>query len=400
MTTPQPPLTGLKVLDLTRLLPGPFATRLLADLGADVVKVEEPGGGDYMRYVPPLIKHQSAHFLAVNTNKRSLALDLRNEAGARALRLLLGSYDVLIESFRPGVMERFGLGYEALREQFPRLIFVSLSGYGQTGPYAQRAGHDGNYQAITGGVGVTGTLDGQPVLPGVQAADMAGGLYAAYAIVAAALGRQSSGRGCFVDVALADASLALMSMPFADYFGGGVAPGPAGQAVSGKYVCYNLYRTADGRHMSLCALEPKFWQRFCAAVGRPELAEEGFADARPGQGVYDAVVEIFLQKTLAEWTEFFAEVDCCCEPVLSLDEVADHPQVRARGGVREVEHPTEGRYRQLAQPLHGAPSLLAPYAPAPSVGQHTRDVMLAAGVTADELDALVAAGAFGPPTID
>jgi crotonobetainyl-CoA:carnitine CoA-transferase CaiB-like acyl-CoA transferase len=382
------PLAGLRVLDLTRLLPGPFCTRILADLGADVVKVEDPYGGDYVRNTPPLVREVGQLFLLLNGNKRSIKLDLKNEAGREVLRRLLATYDVLIESYRPGVMARLGLGYEQLAAEFPRLIYASLSGYGQTGPYRDRAGHDGNYLSLAGVIGVTGGPDGRPVIPGVQVADLSGALYTALAVLAAAHGRSQTGKGCYVDLAMTDTSHALLAMALAEFLPTGEAPGPAEQIVSGRYVCYNLYQTKDGRWMSLCALEPKFFAAFAHAVGRADLAEEGFASARPGQRVYDELVALFASRTQAEWIAALASADCCCEPVLTLAEAVTHPQLAARGMMREVEHPTEGRVRELAQPFHFTPPLARSTRPAPTLGE--------AGLSAEKITTLADKGAFGP----
>jgi crotonobetainyl-CoA:carnitine CoA-transferase CaiB-like acyl-CoA transferase len=275
-----PALAGLRVLDLTRLLPGPFCTNLLADLGADVIKVEEPTIGDYMRNMPPLAREQSAYFLAFNRNKRSIALDLRNEAGCAALRKLLPGCDVFVEGFRPGVLDRLGLGHETLHAEQPRLIYASITGYGQTSPLRGSAGHDINYCALSGGAALSGTRDGRLTLPGFVPADLSGALYLAISILTAVVQRDRTGEGCFIDVSMTECVRALHVLQYLDFFQSGTAPQrPADHIFSGRFVCYNLYRTKDGRYMGLGALEPKFWAAFCRAVGKGHLEQEGFAIA-------------------------------------------------------------------------------------------------------------------------
>jgi alpha-methylacyl-CoA racemase len=398
MSEPNLPLAGLKVLDLSRLLPGPFCTRILADLGAQVVKIEEPGGGDYLRAMPPLLSGTSAHFLALNGGKRSVTLDLKASAGQQVLRRLLAEYDILVESFRPGVLDRMGLHYHQLQPSFPRLIYASLTGYGQTGPYRLRAGHDANFQAIAGSISLNGPADGSPVIPGLQSGDISGALYTAIAILAAVHGRAVTGRGRHIDLAMADTTLATMVLPMTEYLATGEAPGPSEQSVSGQHLCYAIYRTADDRHMCLAALEPKFFGAFCAAVERPELAGDGYTPARPGNPAYEAVVEIFAGRTMAEWIEFFADVDCCCEPVLRLDEVATHPQIAVRGGIETVVDPVAGEFQRLAQPFVFDPPVEKSRAAAPQLGEHTKAVLTEIGVTAGEFSEFSAAGAFGEPT--
>jgi crotonobetainyl-CoA:carnitine CoA-transferase CaiB-like acyl-CoA transferase len=335
-------------------------------------------------------------FLLLNAAKRSLALDLKTEAGREALRRLVGNYDILVESFRPGVLDRLGVGYEQLKREQPGLIFAAVTGYGAAGPWRDRAGHDINYCALAGVTSLTGGPDGRPVIPGVQLADLSGGLYAALAIVAAVHGRAQHGQGCFIDIAMADTAQALLTYPYAEFFPTGRPAGPAELTLTGARVCYGLYATRDGRWMALGALEPKFWQAFCRAAGKPHLAHDGFAEARPGNPVYDEVAAFFASRTQAEWSEFFAAADCCCEPVLRLDEAVQHPHFAARGALRETEHPVAGRYREIAQPCRFTPPLPPPDRPAPALGEHTREVLREAGVGDDEFAAWAARGAFGP----
>ncbi|HYQ81796.1 MAG TPA: CoA transferase, partial [Anaeromyxobacteraceae bacterium] len=294
------PLDGVRVLDLSRLLPGPYATLVLADLGADVVKVEEAPGGDYLRWMPPLAGEQSGFFHALNRNKRSLRLDLKKPAGAAAFRRLVRRFDVVVESFRPGVMDRLGLGYEALRAAQPGLVLCSISGYGQDGPYRNRAGHDLDYCATAGVLALNGPPE-RPLPPGVQVADVAGGSWPAVAGVLAALVRRAAtGEGGHVDVSMTDGALAMLVLQLGGAAARGTPLQRAGEMLNGGAACYGVYRTRDGRFVALGALEPKFFRRFCEAAGRPDLAERQFDDG--GRGPLAELTALFAARTRDEWT--------------------------------------------------------------------------------------------------
>ncbi|HET8644230.1 MAG TPA: CaiB/BaiF CoA-transferase family protein, partial [Vicinamibacteria bacterium] len=267
MSTDQPSLSGLRVLDLTRHIPGPYCTLLLADLGADVVKVEAPPFGDPTRAVPPAAGEDSAAHAALNRGKRSIVVDFRTDEGAAVVRRLAATADVLVEGFRPGVLSRRGLGPDALLGDNPRLVYCSLSGWGQQGPLAARAGHDINYAARSGLLDLVRDGAGQVVVPGAQVADMTGGLLAVAAVLAALLERQRTGRGRHLDVSLLGGMLSLLAMPSTRALAGG----PRRSELSGDYACYTVYRCRDGRELSVGALEPKFWEALCGALGAPEL---------------------------------------------------------------------------------------------------------------------------------
>ncbi len=381
-------LQGLRILDLSMNLPGPYLTWLLACLGASVVKLENPDGGDYARALAGAQGPGSPYFASVNRHKLSLALNLKHPQGRLAFLRLLESHDVLVEGFRPGTMERLGLGHETLRQTQPRLIQVSISGYGQDGPYRQRAGHDVNYLALAGALSMTGSPTGQLALPGVQIADLAGGsLLALGGLLAAVIQRQRSGQGQLVDVSMHDGSLSLATMVFAGVAAGLEEPRPGGMLLNGRYPCYGLYSTADGRWMSLGALEPKFWGNFCAAVQRPDLLESQFA----GPPATAQVAEIFAGRSQAQWVELMAGHDCCCEPVLDLSQAAHGPLAQARGMLVQDQ---EGR-PQLACPLRLAASPPLPEAPAPGLGQHSAQVLKEAGFSPAEIGELAASGAVG-----
>jgi crotonobetainyl-CoA:carnitine CoA-transferase CaiB-like acyl-CoA transferase len=354
MTEPKKPLAGTRVLDLTRLLPGAFCTQLLADMGADVIKVEEPGTGDYMRWTPPMVDGTSAMFVALNRNKRSVALDLKSERGRDALLRLAETAHVLVEGNRPGVMDRLALGWDVLHSRNPRLVMCSITGYGQTGPFAQRAGHDLNYVAVAGVLGLNGERNGPPVPLSVQVADIGGGgLEPAVAILSALVAVERGGEGTHLDVAMTDGALRWLSLAFAAQAGGEVVH-RGDQRLAGRYPCYRVYACSDGGFYSVGALEPKFWSALCAALERPDLVDKQFAE---DAAAHAAVEEVFRSRSRQEWEQVLAPVDACCEPVLDLDEVASHPQVVARGLFARMR---EGR--------------------APGLGEHTDEVLREIGL--------------------
>lgn len=381
------PLTGLRVLDLSRLLPGPYATLVLADLGATVDKVEEPEGGDYIRQMPPLRDDVSGLFYGLNRNKRSLTLNLKQPEGREALKRLVHHCDVLVESFRPGVMDKLGVGESVLRAENPRLIYCAISGYGQTGPDRLKAGHDLNYAARAGLLGYSGESGGAPAFPGVQMGDIGGGsLFALVGILAALHERERTGQGRFVDVSMTDGALAFLHMHLASrLFMGteGAALQRGKEALNGGYACYGLYRTADDRWLAVGALEPKFFAGVCERLGRPELLEDAYAPGEPGARVKAELTRLFAEHPLAYWQERFAGSDLCIEPVAEGDDVLEDPQLQARGLFVETEDAGLGRkVTHLLTPLRmGETPLRAP----PALGQHSREILEAAGFTAQEL---------------
>ena len=390
------PLAGVRVIDLTRLLPGPYCTLLLADLGADVVKVEDPKAADFVRWIPPLVgatRQMGSVWVALHRGKRSLCLSTREPAGRDALLRLVETADVLVEGFRPGLMARLGLGPDVLAARNPRLVVCSISGYGQDGPYRDRAGHDIDYLALSGLLGQTGTADGRPGPLGFQVGDIGGGsLFAALRIVAALHERERTGRGAILDVSMTEGAQGFMALSLGAAVGGG-KPSPRGRdQLSGGLVCYDAYETADGRHMALGALEPKFWAAFCKAVGKPEWIARQFEGAgRPDSPIRDEVRALFRSKSRAEWEAWFVGHDCCCEPVLDVDEVLSHPASAARHPVLELHHPTEGPLRSVRSPAL-EPARASAAAPPSLLGEHTRAVLREAGLDDAEVDALLTAG--------
>ncbi len=392
------PLEGVRVLDLSRLLPGGFCSLLLSDFGADVLKVEDTKMGDYVRWAPPFYEGAdrsaaSALFLSLNRGKRSIRIDLKSEAGREVLLRAVRGSDVLLESFRPGVLDRLGVGYEVLREANPGLVYCAITGYGQDGPFRDRAGHDLNYLARTGVLGLTGDADGPPVQAAGQIADLGGGaLMAAFGILAALRERDRTGEGQMVDVSMADGALSWLAMVAARFFADGTAPRRGGIELGGSLLCYRPYRCADG-WVALGALEPKFWQAWCRGVGREDLIERQFDP--PGSASHAAAEAEFARRTRAEWEAFAEEHDCCLEPVLELEEALDSALVRARGMVAELAQPgAQQPVRLLGVPVKlsrtpGNPAR----APGPALGEHTEAVLAELGYAPEDVERLKASGA-------
>ncbi|HEY1523348.1 MAG TPA: CaiB/BaiF CoA-transferase family protein [Solirubrobacteraceae bacterium] len=396
------PLEGLRVLDLSRLLPGGFCSLLLADFGAEVVKVEDTGLGDYVRWSPPYYEGaedtaKGALFLALNRGKRSIRIDLKNDLGKEVLLRLAQDADVLLESFRPGVLDRLGVGWERLQAINPRLIYCAISGYGQDGPNRDRSGHDMNYLGLNGLLGLTGEPDGPPLQSAGQIADIGGGaLTAAVGVLVALHERERSGQGQFVDCSMFDGALSWLAMVAADMFATGRAPQRGLLNLAGGIVCYRPYRCADG-YVTLGALEPKFWANFCRGVDREDLLEQAFAP--PGSETHQALEEIFAGRTRGDWSAFAAEHDCCLEPVLSLDEALESEQVAAREMVVELEQPgAERPVRLLGTPIKLSRTPADPTrAPGPALGEGTDELLAAAGYSEEEISALHESGAVAGP---
>lgn len=399
---PALPLSGLRVLDLTRLLPGGFCTLLFADLGAEVLKVEDTGMGDYVRWAPPYYdgaedSAKSALYLALNRGKRSIRVNLKEERGREVLLRLVRDYDVLIEGNRPGVMDRLGVGYERLAQENPALVYCAITGYGQDGPYRDRSGHDMNYLGLVGLLGLTGEKDGPPVQSAGQIADIGGGaLMAAFGVLAALRERDRSGQGQFVDVSMADGALSWLAMVAGRYFAEGVAPKRGELELAGRLICYRPYACSDG-WVTLGALEPKFWQAWCRGVEREDLIEKQFE--APGSDAHAEVERIFLERTRDEWTEFASQHDCCLEPVLGLDEALESELVRAREMVVELDQPGTDGVKQLGVPVKFSRTPGGPQGPGPVLGADTEQVLKAAGYSEDEIASLTEAGAVAGPAV-
>lgn len=390
------PLASLKVLDFSTLLPGPFASLMLADMGAEVLRIESPTRVDLLRVLPPHDHGTSASHAYLNRNKRSLALDLKQAEALEIVRELVKDYDIVLEQFRPGVMERLGLGYAALNAINPRLIYVSITGYGQTGPYKDRAGHDINYLALAGIASHTGRQDSGPLPLGVQLADVAGGsLHAVVGLLAAVIARQHSGVGQHLDVSMTDCSFSLNAMAGAGYLACGVEPDWETQVLNGGSF-YDYYRTRDGRWMSVGSLEPAFMQQLCEALGRPELAAHGLSPRPEQQKALKLALQVeFEKRSFEQLCELFAGVDACVEPVLSLSEAVEHPQLKARKLISQVPRGDGSTQAQIACPLKFSEGLPEPRHTGAAVGAHSDEVLAELGLSAQRIAVLRQAKVVG-----
>ena len=380
------PLDGVRVLDLTRLVPGPFGSLILADLGAQVDKVEDPSGGDYLRHMPPQIGEQNAAFLALNRGKRSIVLDLKNAQGRAALERLLPRYDVLFEQFRPGVLERLGLGHATLRAKHPRLVIAALTGYGQDGPLARRAGHDINYLARSGLLGFTGPEGAPPQQPGFQLADIAGGMWSVIGILGALRARERTGEGALIDIAMSEGTIPFAMVQLGTVGATGDARRGA-EPLTGGVAPYATYATSDGRYVAIGALEPKFWRAFCDGVGLEFDMSAMIPGAHQGE-LRARLAAIFASRTRDEWAAFGAERDCCLEPVLEPSELVADAHLRARKAFVEQRTPW-GTSLQARLPVGDPTGASAP----PAMGEHTDAILSEGGFTREEIAALRAEGA-------
>jgi crotonobetainyl-CoA:carnitine CoA-transferase CaiB-like acyl-CoA transferase len=389
------PLDEVVVLDLTRLLPGPFCTQLLTNLGADVIKVEDPVLGDYMRAVPPNVDGTSYAFLMVNRGKRSAVVDLRKEEGRRVLYRLAKKADVFIEQFRPHTVKALGIDYPRIRRANPDIVYCSFGGFGRTGPYGDRPAHDLNFGALAGILSVSaGRSKGEPAIPGVPVSDLASALTAAFSIVASLHRRERFGGGEFLDVSIFDTSLSLMVLNLARYLGTGEVPLPGETIVTGIFPFYNLYETKDGSWLSVACVETKFWRRLCEIVGMLEHIEDQFVGGEMGRPIAAKLATAFRSRTLAEWIPILEREDLPVMPVLGVDEVVANPQVVARRMLPEVAV-KGGRRRVLAHPARMAKSDVRTPSGAPEQGEHTDEVLRWAGYTARQIRDLRKDGAVG-----
>jgi crotonobetainyl-CoA:carnitine CoA-transferase CaiB-like acyl-CoA transferase len=373
------PLEKIRVLDFTMLLPGPWCTLMLADFGAEVIKIEEPTKGDYIRWYPPSIRGISARHLLINRNKKSMTLNLKEQQGRQVLSRLLETADVLVDGFRPGVMARLGFGYKRVSEINPRVIYCSISGYGQDGPYSNLVGHDINYLGIAGILDITGQQDGPPVIPGVQISDIAsGGMMAVIAILIALIARNKTGKGQYLDISMLDGNIAQLYAIAGDYFAAGVSPKRGeikGESrVLGGYACYSIYKTRDNKYITVAPLEEKFWATLCEKLGRSDLVGLQF-DPKMQPKIRSDLQDIFVKKTRDEWVREFDGLDVCLGPVNTVEEALSDPQVVSRGMVVEVEHPEIGMVPQIGIPIKLSESKGEIRKPAPGFGQDTEEIL-------------------------
>jgi len=369
------PLSGIRVLDLTRLLPGAFCTMILADLGAEVVKVEEPSMGDYIRYMPPLVNGVSIYHIMLNRNKKSVALNLKDEGGRKAFLKLAGSADVIVEGFRPGVVRRLGVDYDTVKRINPGIIYCSITGYGQNSSYAGKAGHDINYISLAGILSISQkTGEDVPAIPPVQIADLSGGVIASLSILAALIQRGRTGRGAYIDISMTDTSLLWNIMNIAACIALSKQPSEEDLVLNGSYGCYRVYETGDGRYISVGALESKFWSSLCEALGLKDLTSKQYSRGERVK-VIDEMKKTFKSKTQSELLKTLENVDTCIAPVLNIPEALNSSYVKERGLIVEVNHPKAGRVKILLSPIKISGLSLDIRLHAPELGEHNSEIL-------------------------
>ncbi|NIA19137.1 MAG: CoA transferase [Xanthomonadaceae bacterium] len=379
-------LKDLRVLDLSRLLPGPFCSMVLADHGARILKLEAPGEGDYIRSWEPKVDNYSALFLAVNRNKKSLTLDLKTELGQEIFFRLVREYDVVLESFRPGVMSRLGIDYHKAKKVNEKIIYCSITGYGQFGPEAQKAGHDLNYLAESGILHTSGCADGQPVVPGIQVADIGGGaLYAVNAILMAYIAVQRGETGAHLDISMTDGLVSMFSLLSAYFFAQGRDPGPNETTFNGGQADYQVYETSDNHYMALGALEEKFWHNFCEAIDRPDLIGRQQGDGKAQGQLIQELKDIFSRRTINEWQVLLEGKNTCCEPVVSFGDVAANEHFRARNMFYDLDLPDGGSIRQLNSAIMVDGQKRLDHQFPPGLGEHTEETLESLGYSIAEI---------------
>ncbi|OUS31541.1 carnitine dehydratase [Gammaproteobacteria bacterium 45_16_T64] len=388
------PLTSLKVLDFSTLLPGPFGTMVLADMGAEVVRVESPTRPDMVRMLPPQDKGVSAAHAYLNRSKKSIALDLKKAEAVDAVKSLIKEFDIVVEQFRPGVMDRLGVGYEALKEVNPDIIYCSITGYGQTGPYKNRAGHDMNYLSIAGVTGYNGRKSTGPAPMGVQVADVAGGSYhGVMGILAAVIHRQQGGGGQYIDISMTDAAFSMHALTAPPALVGDMEPALEATQLNGG-TFYDCYETSDGRYFSAGGLEPQFFAQFCTGLGHPEWSGRGLVMVPDMVAELKAdIAGVMKTKTYDEWSEVFAALDSCTEPVLSFSEACEHPQIVARELLVDVPTGDGESQRQIASPIKFSETPAQYRGIGAKLGEHTGEVLRSVGFTEQDVEVLKKLGA-------
>lgn len=367
-------LTGIRVLDMSRLLPGPYCTMLLADFGAEVIKIEEPGKGDYSRSFPPFLKDFGYWHLQLNRNKQSVVLDLKSEEGRNIFLELVKTADVVVESYRPGVLKKLGVDYETASKVNPKIVYCSLSGYGSKGPLAHKADHDLGYLSLAGVTAMSGEADGAPAIPGVLMADMNAALSAGMSIMIALRHAALTGQGQEIDISLFNVAMTLMPGAASLFFGSGFVAERGNNWLTGAYANYNIYATADGRYVSVGCLEKKFWRNLCIGLGKEELIDM-IDDESNHPYLKEQLAGVFKQKTMREWEEFFTAKDACVTPVLNFKEAVESEQVQANEMVLQVQDDELGAYQQLgfAMKLSKTPAQLTKRAP--RLGEDTEKIL-------------------------
>ncbi len=382
------PLKNITVLDLSRLLPGPICSLFLADLGADVIKIEDTEAGDYIRWLPPLLDDYGAVYHALNRNKKSIRLNLKTEEGKEIFRKLSKKADVILESFRPGTMDKLGLGYNNIKKINPKIIYCAITGYGQDGPYRDKAGHDINYISIAGLLGANGSEGGPPQMPGVQIADIGGGsLLGLSQILLALYQRERTGKGQFLDTSMTDGCFTFLMHHLAESAGRKSPFRRGGERLTGGLACYQVYKTKDNKYISVGALEPKFWSAILKILGREDLINKQFIEEEQ-ESLKKELQGIFITRTRDEWLALFQGQDVCCEPVYEPEEAEKDPQIQARGIFRRFKLKNGIETLQIRTPIRGSRIKECPFRQAPAYGEHTEIILKKLGYNKREIQLL------------
>ncbi len=383
------PLEGIRILDLSRLLPGPLCTQLLADLGAEVIKIEDHAGGDYSRWFPPKQKVHSVHFLTVNRNKKSIRLDLRAEKGKEIFKQLCKTADVVLETFRPGAMDRLGLGYEDIKKVNPEIIYCSLTGFGQDSPYKNVPGHDINYISVTGIQSTTGSKEGKPIIPGIPIADTAGTFNATIALLAALYGKKSNGNGQYIDIALTDSAILFQALSMGAFGFSGENPQMSNETLASKYAYYDVYEAKDGKYLAFGNVEEKFWSEFLKAIDREDLMKDMHAEEPRQSEVKAEITAVVKTKTVSEWMDLLKDYDVCITPVNNYAEALQDPHVKSRGLWFYGDDPVEGKVMQMSYPAKFSDYKPGWRTPPPKLGENTEEIIKELGYNDEQIKELL-----------
>ncbi|MFA5180293.1 MAG: CaiB/BaiF CoA-transferase family protein [Syntrophales bacterium] len=387
------PLEGMQVLDLSQMLPGGLCTQILADLGADVIKIENPQGGDGFRNAPPRIGANGSFFHILNRNKKSITLNIKKPAGKDIFLKMAAHADVIIENARPGAMKKIGLAYEDMQRLNSKMIYCSLTGFGQTGPYRERPAHDINILAISGILDLLGEKGRPPIVPAIMISGAGGGgINAALAIMAALLRRERTGEGQYLDVSILDGLSPFLALMMSEYLARKEAPVRGESRLGGGHACYNIYESRDGKFIALGCLEEKFWEELCRCLKREDLIDDLMAPLPRQAEMIEELKAIFLQKTRAEWMVILGQYDICFSPVNSLPEALEDPQVRHRGLWFQTTHPADGNIPQQAFPVKFSQDQPELRTPPPLLGEHTREILKALGYDESTIEFLRTTG--------
>lgn len=381
----QLPLEGIRVLDLSRQLPGPLATQLLGDFGADIIKIEDTRTGDNFRFAAPLQNGIATRHLMLNRNKRGLAINLKADEGRRIFLELAKQSDVVLEQFRPGVVKRLGIDYEAVKAVNPKIVYCSLSGFGQNAPYRDLAAHDPNYLALSGVLSLLGRRGGEPALSGPQLADISASHMVTVGILIALRKADAQGVGDYVDISLFDSAFSLAATALATYFGSGKAPGRGEERHNGKYPWADIYETADGKFITLCAIEEQFYKKLCLALGREDWVGLQYADAGKQEEIRTEFRKIFRTRTRDAWFELLQDKDVCIGPVLTIEEAVNSAQVQSRSNIVVHRHAVAGDTKHLATPIRMQQSSASIRRGAPGLGEHSAEILQALGYSEAEV---------------